>query len=74
MYKRQIQLLKESKILIPKINAILVSNNQFAKGDSLVGKTILIYEAKEKLTNEEESQLKAWIESRLNKENVEIFK
>jgi len=69
-----IQLLKESKILIPKINAILVSNNQFAKGDSLVGKTILIYEAKEKLTNEEESQLKAWIESRLNKENVEIFK
>lgn len=69
-----VQLLKESKILIPKINAILVSSNQFAKGDSLVGKTILIYEAKEKLTNEEESQLKAWIESRLNKENVEIFK
>ena len=69
-----IQLLKESKILIPKINAITVANNQFAQGDSLVEKAFLVYVAKEKLTNEEEAKLKSWIENRLNIENVEIFK
>jgi hypothetical protein len=34
-------LLKEIKILFPKINALTVSNNNFAQGDSLVNKTIL---------------------------------
>ena len=68
------QLFKESKIIFPKLNAITVSNNQFAEGDSLVERTVLIYVAKEKLTDDEEAKLKFWIESRLNKENVEIFK
>ena len=68
------QLLKEAKIVLPKLEAISVSNNQFAEGDSLVKKNVLIYVAKEKLTNEEESKLKLWIENRLNQENIEIFK
>ena len=68
------QLLKEAKIVLPKLEAISVSNNQFAEGDSLVKKNVLMYVAKEKLTNEEESKLKLWIENRLNQENIEIFK
>lgn len=68
------QLLKESKILFPKINAITVSNNDFAQGDSLVKKTILIYKAETPFSEEEETQFKNWIEQRLNVKNVEVFK
>lgn len=69
-----LQLLKESKILIPKLNSITISNNNFAQGDSLVAKTILVYKSNEALTNEEEVKLKDWAQQRLNKKNVEIFK
>lgn len=69
-----LQLLKESKILIPKLNSITISNNNFAQGDSLVAKTILVYKSSEALTNEEEGKLKDWAQQRLNKKNVEIFK
>ena len=68
------QLLKEIKILFPKINALTVSNNNFAQGDSLVNKTILIYTAEAQFSNEEEQKLKNWIEQRLNINNVQIFK
>lgn len=68
------QLLKETKILFPKINAITVSNNDFAQGDSLVKKTILIYKAETPFSEEEETQFKNWIEQRLNVKNVEVFK
>ncbi len=68
------QLLKETKILFPKINAITVSNNSFAQGDSLVKKTILIYKAETPFSEEDEMQFKNWIEQRLNIKNVEIFK
>lgn len=69
-----LQLLKESKIIIPKLNSITISNNDFAQGDSLVAKTILVYKSNEALTNEEEVKLKDWAQQRLNKKNVEIFK
>lgn len=69
-----LQLLKESKIIIPKLNSISISNNNFAQGDSLVAKTILVYKSSEALTNEEEGKLKDWAQQRLNKKNVEIFK
>jgi uncharacterized hydrophobic protein (TIGR00271 family) len=69
-----LQLLKESKIIIPKLNSITISNNNFAQGDSLVAKTILVYKSNEALTNEEEVKLKDWAQQRLNKKNVEIFK
>ncbi|GGP02278.1 membrane protein [Cloacibacterium rupense] len=68
------QLLKESKILFPNINAITVSNNNFAQGDSLVKKTILIYKAETPLSEEDELQFKNWIQQRLNIKNVEVFK
>lgn len=68
------QLLRESKILFPKINSLAVSNNNFAQGDSLVNKTILIYTAEVQFSNEEELKLKNWIEQRLNVNNVQIFK
>ncbi len=68
------QLLKETKILFPKINAITVSNNDFAQGDSLVKKTILIYKAETPFSEEEETQFKNWIEQRLKVKNVEVFK
>ena len=67
-------MLKEIKILFPKINALTVSNNNFAQGDSLVNKTIFIYTAEAQFSNEEEQKLKNWIEQRLNINNVQIFK
>lgn len=68
------QLLKESRILLPKLNTISVSKSNFAQGDSLLPKTVLLYKADEKLTDTEEALLKNWIEQRLNLKNVEIFK
>ena len=54
--------------------SLTVSNNNFAQGDSLVNKTILIYTAEAQFSNEEEQKLKNWIEQRLNINNVQIFK
>ena len=68
------QLLKEAQVLFPTINAINVSELSFAQGDSLVEKPVLIYQASENLTDEEQIKLKNWIEKRLNKSNVEVYK
>lgn len=68
------QLLKEAQVLFPNINAINVSELSFAQGDSLVEKPVLIYQASENLTDEEQIKLKNWIEKRLNKSNVEVYK
>lgn len=69
-----LQLLKESRIIIPKLKAIAVAKNHFAQGDSLVDKTVVIYQAETKLTDSEEAKLKEWIEQRLKVKNVEVFK
>ena len=68
------QLLKEAQVLFPNINAINVSELSFAQGDSLVEKPILIYQSSENLTDEDQIKLKNWIEKRLNKSNVEVYK
>ena len=68
------QLLKEAQVLFPNINAINVSELSFAQGDSLVEKPVLIYQASENLTDEDQIKLKNWIEKRLNKSKVEVYK
>ncbi len=68
------QLLKEAQVLFPNINAINVSELSFAQGDSLVEKPVLIYQSSENLTDEDQIKLKNWIEKRLNKSNVEVYK
>ena len=69
-----LQLLKEAQVLFPNINAINVSELNFAQGDSLVEKPVLIYQSSENLTDEDQIKLKKWIEKRLNKSNVEVYK
>ena len=69
------QFLKEAQVLFPNINAINVSELSFAQGtDSLVEKPVLIYQSSENLTDEESNKTENWIEKRLNKSNVEVYK
>ena len=68
------QLLKEAQVLFPNINAMNVSELSFAQGDSLVEKPVLIYQSSENLTDEDQIKLKKWIEKRLNKSKVEVYK
>ncbi len=37
-------------------------------------KPVLIYQSSENLTDEDQIKLKKWIEKRLNKSNVEVYK
>ena len=49
-------------------------NSVLQQGDSLVEKPVLIYQSSENLTDEDQIKLKNWIEKRLNKSNVEVYK
>lgn len=68
-------LFAETKILFPEIEDISISNHVFKS----VTKTpltvpILIYTSKTELSDESVQQLKLWMEKRLSKENIEIFR
>ena len=68
-------LLDEIKIIFPEIENISISNHSFIKNkDSATVRPVLIYASKTNLTDESKRKLKLWLQKRLSKEKIEIYK
>ena len=68
-------LLAEVKIIFPEIENISISNHSFNKNkDSASVRPVLIYDSKTDLTDESKRKLKLWLQKRLSKEIIEIYK
>ncbi|TRX24069.1 TIGR00341 family protein [Flavobacterium franklandianum] len=68
-------LLEEIKIIFPEIENISLSNHSFNKNkDSASVRPVLIYDSKTNLTDESKRKLKLWLQKRLSKEKIEIYK
>ena len=68
-------LLDEIKILFPEVKNISISNHSFIKNkDSTYVRPVLIYDSNTDLTNESKQKLKLWLQKRLSKKKIEIYK
>lgn len=68
------QILQEAKIFFPTIQSLSLSNVQFSYvTDSTSNATILVYHAKEELTDAEKTNLVKWIKKRNNLENLQLI-
>lgn len=68
-------LLDEIKIIFPEIKNISISNHSFNKNtDSSYVQPVLIYDSKTNLTDESKRKLKLWLQKRLSKKDIEIYK
>ena len=68
-------LLDEIKIIFPEIENISISNHTFIKNkDSAYVRPVLIYNSKTNLSNESKRKLKFWLQKRLSKAKIEIYK
>jgi uncharacterized hydrophobic protein (TIGR00271 family) len=68
-------LLGEIKIIFPEIENISISNHSFNKNtDSSYVHPVLIYESKTLLTDDSKQKLTLWLQKRLSKEKIEIYK
>lgn len=69
------ELLEEIKIIFPEVENISISNHTFnIKKDSINVHPVLIYKSKTSLSNESKEKLKLWLQKRLSKEKIEIYK
>lgn len=68
-------LLDEIKIIFPEIENISISNHSFKNNkDSSYVHPVLIYESKTNLSEPSKQKLKLWLQKRLSKEKIEIYK
>lgn len=68
-------LLDEMKIIFPEIENISISNHNFmTTSDSSYVRPVLIYGCKTNLTDESKQKLKLWLQKRLSKQEIEIYK
>jgi uncharacterized hydrophobic protein (TIGR00271 family) len=68
-------LLDEIKIIFPEVKNISISNHSFNKNtDSSYVHPVLIYESKTHLSETSKQKLKLWLQKRLSKEKIEIYK
>jgi hypothetical protein len=68
-------LLDEIKIIFPEVQNISISNHSFNdKTDSSYVRPILIYTSKTNLPEPSKQQLKLWLQKRLSKDNIEMYK
>jgi uncharacterized hydrophobic protein (TIGR00271 family) len=69
------ELLDEIKIIFPEVENISISNHSFNKNtDSSNVLPVLIYESKTYLSEPSKQKLKLWLQKRLYKEKIEIYK
>ena len=69
------ELLNEIKIIFPEVENISISNHSFNKNsDSSYVRPVLIYESKTHLSEASKQKLKLWLQKRLSKERIEIYK
>ncbi|QBN20635.1 TIGR00341 family protein [Flavobacterium nackdongense] len=68
-------LLDEMKIIFPEIESVSISNHNFAvSADSSYVRPVLIYGSKTNLSDESKLKLKLWLQKRLSKKEIEIYK
>jgi hypothetical protein len=68
-------LLDEINIIFPEIENISISNHSFNKNtDSSYVRPVLIYNSKTNLSEQSKQKLKLWLQKRLSKERIEIYK
>lgn len=68
------KILNESKVLFPEIISISVSNQNLSMaGDSTRNITAVVYESGSDLSEKDKVKLKQWLNTRLDKQDVEIF-
>ena len=68
-------ILSEAKILFPEINNLSISNHTFnTNTDSLKVVPILIYQSKKDLSKASKQKLTLWLQQRLYKKEIEVFK
>jgi uncharacterized hydrophobic protein (TIGR00271 family) len=68
-------LLAEINILFPEIDNISLSNHSFNENtDSLRTVPVLIYKSKKELTKSSEQKLSLWLQQRLVKKDIEIYR
>ncbi|MDI1303244.1 MAG: TIGR00341 family protein [bacterium] len=68
-------ILAEVKILFPEINNLSISNHKFYENtDSLKVYPVLVYQSKTNLSNLSKEKLSLWLEKRLAKDKIEIYR
>ena len=68
-------LLEEIKIIFPEIENISIANHTFlVKSDSLIVHPIMVYKSKTTLSDSSKQKLQLWLQKRLSKEKIEIYK
>ncbi|KIA86213.1 TIGR00341 family protein [Flavobacterium sp. AED] len=68
-------ILAEVKILFPEINNLSISNHKFYENtDSLKVYPVLVYQSKTNLSNLSKEKLSLWLEKRLVKDKIEIYR
>lgn len=65
-------LLAEIKILFPEVENISIANHTFVDSDPTKNKVVVIYRSKKELTDT--NKLTLWLEKRLGKDEVQIYK
>ncbi len=70
-----VALFAETKIIFPEIENISISNHVFnSKSKSPIVVPVLIYNSKTEISPESFQKLKLWMQKRLSKENIEIYR
>ncbi len=68
-------LLEEIKIIFPEIENISIANHSFNKNTDITDiHPVLIYKSKINLSAASEERLKLWLQKRLSKEKIEIYR
>jgi len=68
-------LLDEMKIIFPEIESVSISNHNFTvSADSSYVRPVLIYGSKTNLSEDSKLKLKLWLQKRLSKKEIEIYK
>jgi hypothetical protein len=68
-------LLKETKILFPEISTLSMANHEFFEGtDSLKAIPILVFQSTKPLSKNQSKKLKLWLQQRVNKNEIKIFR
>lgn len=68
-------ILAEAKILFPEIQNLSIENHFFTiKKDSSTVVPVLIYQSKQELPKASKEKLGLWLQKKLSKENIEIYK